>query len=287
MTMLVQVHGCGGSGKTTVARKLFALFGGMMTDWYEREPFYYARLDDEKEPGLFEPKRKDRVMGHRLVNMANGMTMDVIGSYTSTECGGADKISPPDLTYELVRRRAAAGADVVFLEGLLLGKCSPQRYVNWPGELLLVQLNTSPEESLRSMNERRARAGKEPFEKGDNRSWANIMNSHGTTLSVARRVAEAGRTVLHLDRDEAPGIILDWITNPIVRLAALQKQAREKFNRQDAADEALNRALEAIEPIDPGSIVIREHKDSTQSGAQEDERPMGVPPKFGEQGGLF
>lgn len=270
MTMLVQVHGCGGSGKTTVARKLFELFGGTMTNWFEPEPFYYARRKDE-EPGLFVPKKKDRVMGHRLVR-ADGLTMDVIGSYTSTECGGADKISPPDLTYELVQRRRAAGADVVFLEGLLLGKCSPERYVNWPGPLLIVQLATTPEESLRSMNERRARAGKEPFEQGDNRSWANIMNSHGTTLSVARRVAEAGRTVLHLDRDEAPAVLLDRILR---QDAALPGEVAYKQTCQ---------ALEAIEPIDPSSVVI---KDSSSSAAQKEERPMSAPPKFGEQGGLF
>lgn len=266
MTMLVQVHGTGGSGKTTVARKLFALFGGTMTDWHEPEPFYYARRKDE-EPGLFVPKKKDRVMGHRLVREeADGTktVMDVLGQYTSTECGGADKISPPDLVYELVRRRAADGADVVFLEGLLLGKCSPQRYVNWPGPLLLVQLNTTPELALCSMNERRARAGKEPFEHGSN-SWDNIVNSYGTTLSVARRVAEAGRTVLHLDRDEAPETILRWILDPVMR-----ELSNAPFN---------GHKLE--------TVVYDEVKDSTPSGAQETERPMGAPPKFGEQGGLF
>ena len=87
MTMLVQVHGCGGSGKTTVARKLFGLFGGVMTDWYEPEPFDYPTLS-KGEREMFVPKKKDRVMGHRLVR-ADGLTMDVIGSYTSTECGGA------------------------------------------------------------------------------------------------------------------------------------------------------------------------------------------------------
>ena len=263
MTMLVQVHGCGGSGKTTVARKLFGLFGGVMTDWYEPEPFDYPTLS-KGERGMFVPKKKDRVMGHRLVR-ADGLTMDVIGSYTSTECGGADKISPPDLTYELVKRRAAAGADVVFLEGLLLGKCSPERYVNWPGPLLIVQLNTSPELALRSMNERRARAGKEPFEQGDNRSWDNIMNSYNTTMSVARRVAAAGRSVLHLDRDEAPETILRWILDPVLRGLGNAPFIGQKLE----------------------TVMYDEVKDSSPSVAQEEERPMGEPPKFGEQGGLF
>ena len=102
MSVIVNLRGPGGSGKTTSVRKFMKLFASM-------EPI----IDTEPRYGKTGRLLKPRILGYQ-----NHGTFRVVGSY-ETDCGGCDTISDQATIRRLIEEWADAGYDVVF-EGLLI-----------------------------------------------------------------------------------------------------------------------------------------------------------------------
>lgn len=137
---IINIRGTSGSGKSTVARDIMALYTG------GRRKF-------------FSPERK-QPLGYTLNRgtvSKTGRGLAVVGHY-ETPCGGCDTITSMDRIFDLVRISHTAGYDVLF-EGLLISA-----EVNRMAQLHLdglpthvVLLDVPLEECLRSVNERRRR----------------------------------------------------------------------------------------------------------------------------------
>lgn len=130
---IIQITGTYGSGKTTIVRSLLPLYSGVDLD----------------VPGK-------RPLGHYL----NGKIF-LVGDYRSNECGGADKIKPLDLVFNIVREQHALGYHVI-MEGIYL--MSKTRVIPLMKEgipLTILQLTTSLDESLAGIAARRAMRGDE------------------------------------------------------------------------------------------------------------------------------
>lgn len=139
--MIIQIRGTSGSGKSTIVKTIMELYAKPWRKVYRegrRQPLYY-RLTHPKS--FFKPE------------------LAVIGHYEA-KCGGCDTISIPGQSYpiifDLIKRNIEDGRDVLF-EGLLISGD-----VKWTGnlvettkEILIIELSTSLEECLESINDRR------------------------------------------------------------------------------------------------------------------------------------
>ena len=136
--MIINVRGTSGSGKTTLVRKVMDLY-----------------------PGKFKIYTKDRKrpLGY-LLTRPGGRSLFLVGHY-ETDCGGCDTITSINKVYEVVEEAAAAGHDVLY-EGLLIS-AEYNRTAMMDGLYkdeghLVIALDTTLEESLASVNARRANA---------------------------------------------------------------------------------------------------------------------------------
>lgn len=138
--MIIQIRGTSGSGKSTIVRNILTLF---------------------QDQGLVKPVMRTgrkRPIAYRCRHpIPENKDVAIIGHY-ETKCGGCDTISIPGQSYpmifELIKRNHNEGRNVLF-EGLLISGD-----VKWAStlasmDLRIIELNTSLEECLDSINGRR------------------------------------------------------------------------------------------------------------------------------------
>lgn len=139
--MILSIRGTSGSGKTHLARLLLrspGIYGPPVPHHVERrkQPYFYIRP-----------------------HLNGGRDLVVLGHYESAT-GGVDTISGNDIPFELVREHYAKDRDV-FMEGLLLS-AEQHRTAKLHEDGLPVRLfylNTSLEDCLQSVRDRRAARG--------------------------------------------------------------------------------------------------------------------------------
>lgn len=130
---IINVRGTSGSGKTTLVRKVMDLYPSKVR--------------------VFTKDRK-RPVGY-LLSRPEGRQLFLVGHY-ETDCGGCDTITSIDRVYEIVEKATLAGHDVLY-EGLLIS-AEYRRTVEIDAseDHLVIALDTTLEESLASVNARRA-----------------------------------------------------------------------------------------------------------------------------------
>lgn len=182
----INVRGTSGSGKSTVARQIMAL--------YERsEPVH---VEGRKRPIQYVLKGVDS--GHP--------DLAVIGHY-ETACGGCDTISKDDTgrgnsadrIFGLIQENLDAGRDVLF-EGLLVsGDVTRCRKLRDDGyDLTVVALDLTVEECLASVRARRLARGNEKPLKED-----NTRRTFDRVRKTLPKLRAGGVPVLELGRAEA------------------------------------------------------------------------------------
>jgi len=161
--MIIQVRGTSGSGKSTIVRNILELF------------------PQENVKPIMKPGRK-RPIAYRCKHPNASPDVAIIGHY-ETKCGGCDTISTPGQSYpiifELIKRNAKEGRNVLF-EGLLISGD-----VKWGSTLRdldfrIIELNTSLEECLESIN------GRRKLRLGDKYTPVNPANTEAKYKLISR-----------------------------------------------------------------------------------------------------
>lgn len=181
--MIYQIRGTGGSGKSTLVRKV-------MDRYPCRQPIH---IEGRKQP-----------IGYALGKEGGGSGLFVPGHY-ETECGGCDTITDGlDYIFSLVLMAHQKGEDVLF-EGMML--CSDvNRVVDLAkmAPVVVIDLNTPVDVCIDSINERRRR--KKPDAKPV--AEKNTRARHRMCERGRERLVEAGVTVFHVSRDEAERMLV-------------------------------------------------------------------------------
>lgn len=183
--MIINIRGTSGSGKSTLVRKLMSC--------YDQKVAY-------KEEGRRQP------IGY-VLSRPSGRSLAVIGHYETT-CGGCDTISKMEHIFELVKKSASLGMDVVF-EGLLISADVNRTVELWKwvedyggpsdGSMLVVALDVPLQVCLDSVNARRhARNPDLPPV-----NPRNTESKHKGVQQSMRRLEAAGVPAVSLDRDAA------------------------------------------------------------------------------------
>lgn len=183
---IINIRGTSGSGKSTVARQLMAL--------YQPNPLRYRELG-RKQPLGYRYKWKPWFYELNL-EMIQGPDLAVVGHY-ETDCGGADTIPDYDKLMSLVMAGMDAGMDVLF-EGLLFSgdvkhTTELREYAEKQGTMLhVIAMQMDLDVCVASINQRRqakaARLGREP--KPDVNPKNTIAKHRGLTLACQRLEAE-------------------------------------------------------------------------------------------------
>lgn len=228
--LLVEVHGTGGSGKSTVVRRLVRdelgcsaspeylevlepwvvntlSKGTCLYDGGTLEPFDGLDATIEEAAHRLAARRTVRQVGELHLH-AHGL-LGLAGSYR-TECGGCDSISAGvDLYYEVADRLLRRGCDVL-MEGRLLSNCAIARPLRYLEQLRVFLIDPDPAASLAATIERRAHNGKETTPERAANILANITKEAVGARNQSRRLAEHGaRTMLipMAKRDALPGLL--------------------------------------------------------------------------------
>lgn len=191
--MIINVRGTSGSGKSTLMRSV-------MDQYAVREPVHVA---GRKRPLYYKLWSHETHHVRRL-----GPDLVVLGHY-DTACGGCDTIPTTDMTYDLVlEAHYMLGAHVLF-EGLLISS-DAQRTISLGQQvgtenLLVVELATTLEECLASVNQRRAARDPDlpPVDpKNTTAKWKGVQSS-------GAKLREAGVPYEVLGRDAALARVLE------------------------------------------------------------------------------
>lgn len=176
--MIINVRGTGGSGKSTIIRRV-------MQHYVKKEP---VRIEDRKQPYGYTLEWDSTALRKPLY---------VVGHY-ETPCGGGDTITNVSAVFESVRERATEGYDVLF-EGIISQDDTTRTielHRSFP--LLVIFLNTPLAECLKGIQLRRD-------ERGDERT----LNPKNTESRMKRcqshysKLRDAGVECLKLDREAA------------------------------------------------------------------------------------
>lgn len=189
MTIAINIRGTGGSGKSTVVKRIM-----------ERYPTHRdVNMEGRKQPLFTQHFKSDPALG----------TVDALtvpGHY-NTACGGCDTIKTPDQVYDIVNRAVRNGNNVLY-EGIMvmddvtravaLDKSLKDASGEGSGQLYVIWLNTPIETCLAAIRDRRAARGDErPF------SEKNTRQRYDRCLGGLRRLDQAGVRVERLDREAA------------------------------------------------------------------------------------
>ncbi len=148
MTLVIQIRGTSGSGKTTVAR-----------DVIERFKLEAAYTDGRRNPIWYT---KDRIC--------------ILGSYEST-CGGCDNVGAAPACYNLLQE-AKKEHDVVIMEGLLLSedKKWTKQMQDDGDEVKVLFLNTPLSLCINRVKARRLAAGNyKPFNEANTTKRVDVI----------------------------------------------------------------------------------------------------------------
>ena len=175
--MIVNVRGTFGSGKSTVVRRV-------MEKYAERRPVH---CEGRKQP-----------FGYQCIRADHGRNLWVVGHY-ETACGGTDTIPKINVIYEQVNKAADLGYDVIYEGGALVAgdwRRAAEAAKHHPFTAII--LTTPIEVCLDSIRARRAARGDDRPLNPD-----NTVGRYHYTLKLADKLAAAGVTVRHADREEA------------------------------------------------------------------------------------
>lgn len=217
--LLVEVRGAGGSGKSTIVRRIMARYSAAEPYWPELPVTFDSlkrgvlRWDGRSirpaaeglAPGA--ARQRSRPSGYILRHPAGGPDLFVTGHY-GTECGGTDTIPSVDLTYHIARGHMEYGRNVL-QEGRLLSWADNQRPLAMPGDLLAVCLEQTLEACVGATLRRRAARGAETTESKRANIEKNARREIKSVQSAGRRLAEAGREVAWCSRDEALALVAE------------------------------------------------------------------------------
>lgn len=176
MTIAINIRGTGGSGKSTVVRRIMELYPRHVED---------RSMAGRNRPLFTEHWRADKP------------SLIVPGHY-ETACGGCDTIKTVDQVYAIVRMALRNGVGTVY-EGIMV-QDDVRRAVELSKEhtLHVIRLSTPIEECLNAIRTRRAERGDErPF------SEKNTRGRYESVLRTCHRLKDAGVRVEVLDREAA------------------------------------------------------------------------------------
>lgn len=178
--MIINIRGTSGSGKSTMARELMALYPCRIPRHIEgrKQPIMYVLTGDGHPP------------------------LSVLGHY-ETACGGCDTITSLDTIGQLAAGQAALGHNVL-MEGLLWS-AETRRTIELAGlfPLTVIALDIPLQVCLDSVNQRRW--AKDPTKPPVNAK--NTMSKHKAVQSTTRKMAASGVTT-HVFTDRAPALAL-------------------------------------------------------------------------------
>lgn len=181
--LILNVRGGGGSGKTTLMKRLQERFG---------------RRHDVFEPGRKAP----------IAHTFEKVKVAVIGHYLSA-CGGCDNVSPTLKVFALIRDFHERGYHVLY-EGRLLSVDVQHVLglaVDYPGRVVVVTLSTPIEDCLEGINARR----REKNPEAEDVNPENTVGNFKGMRSATRRLLEHGVPLRELDRETAFTEILDLL----------------------------------------------------------------------------
>lgn len=177
--MIVNIRGTGGSGKSTIVRKIANLYSG------GTEAFY---IDGRKQPYFY------------LCSRANneGRQLCIVGGY-ETPTGGCDNIKTVDEAYTIVRSQAEQGRDVLF-EGIMV-QDDVRRFIELSAQFptAVVYLTTPLEQCLAGIQSRRDARGDDRPMKSENTK----KRMDRQVRSMIPRLEKASVRVVKTDRDDA------------------------------------------------------------------------------------
>ena len=187
MTLILDIRGTHGSGKSYVAHSLLNKY----------------KKTKEAINGFCEYKKKEMVIGYHL----SGIDAAVVGRYSNV-CGGCDGIGSADETCRRVRLFSSAYSVVLF-EGILVAHTF-QRYSDLARELeeqghtyKFLFLSTPLPICISRIKRRRKQAGNtKPFNPKN-----CVKDYHTIWHKVRHKCGDAGHTVIELDwRDPMPQV---------------------------------------------------------------------------------
>lgn len=185
--MVVNIRGTGGSGKSTVVRRVMELYAAKIPTHVDgrKQPYFYTLYSEENEMAMEERK---------------GRTLFVPGHY-EIPTGGCDTVKTVDEVYALLQGAVDEGADAIF-EGIIV-QDDVTRAVEFSKRIgrenfLVIVLTTPLPDCLVAINERRAARGQmEPVDPKNTTSRANRVTR------IMARLRDAGVTVEKHDRESA------------------------------------------------------------------------------------
>lgn len=174
--MIINLRGTSGSGKSTVVRRIMALYDGKTPAYMQgrRQPTGYLMTQNPRTP------------------------LWILGHY-ETACGGCDTIPTMEMVYEGVRSGLSAGYHVLY-EGLLV-QSDVKRLIQLHTDgfpIVVVKLDTSIEDCIASIQLRRN-------ERGDPRPIdpSNTIKKDKAIAPGIIRIRNSGVPVYELNREDA------------------------------------------------------------------------------------
>jgi hypothetical protein len=187
----INIRGTGGSGKSTLVRKLIDLYPNHANILEEKRKramatchWFGDKLKDSpavRPPGLFVP-----------------------GHY-ETDCGGCDTVKTVDKVYDLVRASALWDGNNVLYEGIMVmddvtrAVAFDQDLKKAGGRLVVVSLTTTIDECLAGIRQRRG-AEKEAAKPLNEKNTRDRMKRQENSL---HRLKQAGVELRKLSREDA------------------------------------------------------------------------------------
>jgi hypothetical protein len=181
-TMIIQVRGTSGSGKSTVMRRVMERLGNWKphyTEW-RKKPLWYNLVEE------------------------GGPKVVVLGHY-ETLCGGCDTIGSARQVYEVIQ--LLPQETVVLCEGLLLSED-----VKWSSQLKglrIVYLTTPLEDCLKNIEKRRKLVG--------NHKPVNPANTTNRVRIIDKsrfRLREMGISCVQVTVEQAVSLLVQWVQEP-------------------------------------------------------------------------
>lgn len=194
MTVAINIRGTGGSGKSTLVRKLINLYPchANITERGRKRPMATCHWVDTVGEGK------------QLLDLKAPRGLFVPGHY-ETDCGGCDTVKTVDKVYELVRTSALCDNNNVLYEGIMVmddvtrAVKFDQDLKNVGGWLVVISLTTPIEECLRRIRQRRGpeKEAKTPLKEKNTRERMRRQESS------LHRLKQAGVAVHKLSCEEA------------------------------------------------------------------------------------
>jgi hypothetical protein len=180
--LVVNMMGTNGAGKSTLVRNILEEAKRANPDWYE----WYQ--DGRERPVATEVRYK------------NGGGLFVPGHY-NVPCGGCDTLRTVNQAYDLVKRGAAKGYNVLFEGIMVMDDIERTIALSRESDLVVIGLATPLDACLDAVRDRRLKRGADPY-----LDPSNTIDRARRCSRRLERLKAAKLNVLMMTREEA----LDW-----------------------------------------------------------------------------